>query len=141
MLNRFRLHVQPRALAIAGVLAILAVEVSRTSMQLAAQSVPTVVMSGLDNPRGMAFGPEGALYVAEAGRGPSDHSCFNDPSQATCICPTCFVNPTPEQAQQHTCGAAPTGTVCSGPTGAISRLWRGLQERVLTGLPSWASVA
>src|SRR5262245_36015808 len=29
----------------------------------------TVVMSGLDNPRGLAFGPEGGLYVAEAGRG------------------------------------------------------------------------
>jgi hypothetical protein len=28
-----------------------------------------VVMSGLDNPRGLAFGLDGALYVAEAGRG------------------------------------------------------------------------
>jgi hypothetical protein len=27
------------------------------------------VMSGLANPRGLAFGPEGALYAAEAGRG------------------------------------------------------------------------
>jgi len=25
-------------------------------------------MSGLDNPRGLAFAPNGALYVAEAGR-------------------------------------------------------------------------
>jgi hypothetical protein len=57
----------------------------------------TVVMSGLDNPRGLAFGPEGALYVAEAGR------------------------------------SGPGG---SGFTGAVSRLWRGVQERVATGLPS-----
>ena len=28
----------------------------------------TVVMSNLDNPRGLAWGPEGALYVAEAGK-------------------------------------------------------------------------
>ena len=33
-----------------------------------AQSI-TQVMSGLDNPRHLAFGPEGALYVAEAGHG------------------------------------------------------------------------
>ena len=28
-----------------------------------------VVVRGLDNPRGLAFGPEGALYIAQAGRG------------------------------------------------------------------------
>jgi hypothetical protein len=99
-------------------------------------------MRGLDNPRGMAFGPEGALYVAEAGRGPSDHSCFNDPTQSDCMCPTCFLDPTLEEVQQHTCMARVGGqTVCSGPTGAVTRLWRGVQERVVTGLPSYANSA
>src|SRR6267378_4565446 len=36
--------------------------------RLEAQNV-TVVASGLDGPRGLKFGPDGALYVAEAGRG------------------------------------------------------------------------
>ena len=40
------------------------------SLALAGSAVAqTVVMSGLDNPRGLAFAPNGALYVAEAGRG------------------------------------------------------------------------
>lgn len=76
----------------------------------------TVVMCGLDNPRGLAFGPEGSLYVAEAGRGGfgrSDAQCFTGPAG---------------------------GTRCYGPTGAISRLWNGVQERVATRLPSHASV-
>jgi glucose/arabinose dehydrogenase len=34
-----------------------------------AQPAPTVVARGLDAPRGLAFGPGGELYVAEAGRG------------------------------------------------------------------------
>jgi hypothetical protein len=34
-----------------------------------AQPSVTVVMSSLDNPRGLAFAPNGALFVAEAGRG------------------------------------------------------------------------
>jgi hypothetical protein len=71
----------------------------------------TVVMTGLDNPRGLAFGPEGALYVAEAGRGGVG---------------PCFVN---------------MQTVCYGPTGAVSRLSRGTQERIVTGLPSFANAA
>jgi hypothetical protein len=77
----------------------------------AAQPTLSVVMSGLDNPRGLAFGPEGGLYVVEAGRG-GDGPCQVLRNQVQCY----------------------------GPTGALSRLWRGSQERVVTGLPSYAMV-
>ena len=53
-----------------------------------------VIASGLDNPRGLAFGPDRALYVAEAGRG----------GNGKCI----------------TNGAG--ATVCFGNTGAITRI-------------------
>ncbi len=76
--------------------------------------VVTVVMRDLDSPRGLAFGPEGALYVAEAGRG-----------GAGLENPFCFTGPF-------------GGILCYGPTGAVSRLWHGIQERVATGLPSVA---
>lgn len=72
--------------------------------------IATVVMSGLDNPRGLAFGPEGALYVVEAGRGGT-----------------------------RPCIVLRGMNMCYGPTGALTRLWRGTQERVATGLPSYAS--
>jgi len=112
---------------------------------IAAQDAPqvTVVMSGLDNPRGLAFGPERGLYVAEAGRGPSAASCFTSPDQ--------FTTKTPEGEIVFGCGCSRPNTsvkdctqptdiiLCSGPTGAVSRLWRGRQERLVTGLPSWAT--
>lgn len=68
----------------------------------------TVVMSGLDAPRGLAWGPEGGLYVAEAGG-----TAVNGP-----------------------CVAVARGQNCYSGTGAITRLWRGKQERVASGLPS-----
>ncbi len=68
-------------------------------------------MSGLDNPRGLAFAPNGALYVAEAGRGGAG---------------PCVVQ------------AATGETRCFGTSGAISRLWRGQQSRVAEGLESHA---
>jgi hypothetical protein len=77
-----------------------------------AASAPQPVMTGLDNPRGLAWGPEGGLYVAEAGRGGS----------GVCV-------PSPD---------VPTAVRCYGATGAVSRLWHGVQERVVTGLPSVA---
>jgi hypothetical protein len=74
------------------------------------QSAITVIMSGLDNPRGLAFGPDGALYVAEAGRGGEGPSIVLRGE-----------------------------TLYSGPTGAVSRLRRGYQQRIATGLPSLAA--
>jgi hypothetical protein len=71
--------------------------------------IVTVVMSGLDNPRGLAFDSQGDLYVAEAGRGGSGP-----------------------------CVAIGAANYCYGPTGAVSRLAQGVQTRVATGLPSIA---
>jgi hypothetical protein len=71
----------------------------------------TVVMSGLDNPRGLAFAPNGALYVTEAGRGGDG---------------PCLVNPGSGEER------------CFGRTGAITRLWKGQQSRILEGLESHA---
>jgi hypothetical protein len=75
---------------------------------LQAQGTSTVVASGLDNPRGMAFGPEGALYVAESGRGG--------------ISPCIVLRGQP---------------ACYGPTGALRRVWRGTQVRVAADLPTY----
>jgi hypothetical protein len=70
-----------------------------------------VIVTGLDNPRGLDFGPDGALYIAEAGRG-GDGPCIAGPEG---------------------------GEVCYGPTGAVTRIDDdGEQEQVATGLPSVA---
>ncbi|MDP9189593.1 MAG: ScyD/ScyE family protein [Actinomycetota bacterium] len=66
--------------------------------------------SDLDNPRGLDFGPWGALYVAEAGRG----------GEGPCI-------------------EGEDGTVCAGVSGAITKIWHGKQRRVLEDLPSIAA--
>ncbi len=72
----------------------------------------TPIMSGLDNPRGLAFGPDRALYVVEAGRGGTG---------------PCVVVMGAEQ--------------CIGLTGAVSRrAFREQQQRIITGLPSLARV-
>lgn len=74
----------------------------------------TVVASGLSNPRGLTWGPDGALYIAEAGKG----------GNGTCI-------PGPEG-----------GDVCFGTSGAVTRVTMDVnrqptaQEQVVTGLPS-----
>jgi hypothetical protein len=93
----------------AAVLAVLA------PASLVAQSSRLVIASGLDNPRGLNFGPDGFLYVAEAGRGGVSTICL------------------PQG------GAPPTAPPsCYGPTGAITRVGATGQLRVVTGLPSHA---
>jgi hypothetical protein len=80
------------------------------SGSLVAQGPLEVIASGLDNPRGLDFGPEGALYVAEAGRG-GEGPCIEGPEG---------------------------GDVCLGQTGGITRIWRGAARRIVSHLPSLA---
>ena len=71
---------------------------------------PEVVATGLDNPRKLTIGPDGALYVAEGGKGGEGPPCVTGPEGATCY----------------------------GPSGAISRIAGGVRTRVLEGLASLA---
>jgi hypothetical protein len=72
-----------------------------------------VIAAGLHNPRGLNFGPDEALYVAEAG----------------------FGGPGP-------CAPGPEGTRCYGPSGSIAKidLRHDTISRVVKGLPSLADI-
>src|SRR5664279_4641900 len=76
----------------------------------------TVVANGLDGPRGLKFGPDGALYVAEAGRGGPNggFACEQVP--------------------------APVGPYHGGLTARVSRISaHGQRTTVVSGLPSGMS--
>jgi hypothetical protein len=74
----------------------------------------SVYATGLNNPRGMKFGPDGALYVAEGGMGGTASSVG--------ICPQVV---------------APIGPYTGGNTGRISRIGLlGARSTVVDGLPS-----
>ena len=98
------------ALSVVPALTASAQPVARGTIVHPAPSLP-VVARGLDNPRGLSFGPDGALYVAESGRGGAGP-----------------------------CQTGPEGgdEVCFGRSGAITRIRYGHQKRILAGLPSLA---
>lgn len=99
-----------RSAAVGGLVALAASTVlAGTALAGVAPSPGTVVASGLDNPRGLAFGPDGSLYVAEAGTGGAGP-----------------------------CVDGPEGPACLGSTGAVTRVKRGVQTRIVDGLPSLA---
>jgi len=93
-----------RALAVLGATALMMVGMAPA----VAQTGTAVVASGLNNPRGLTFSPNGGLYVAEAGTGGSG-PCF----------------------------AGPEGQACFGHSGSVTRIDGAGQRRVLTGLPSY----
>lgn len=75
----------------------------------------TVFASGLNNPRGLTFGPRGGLYVAEGGLG---GTMMTTPTQCTQV-------------------RAPIGPYSGGYTARISKINRkGVRATVAAGLPS-----
>lgn len=79
------------------------------ALSAGSQTVTTIAM-GLNGPRGLEFGPDGALYVAEAGKGGTN--------------PPCVVVPQ-------------VGPYHGGPTATVSRIApNGDRTIVVSGLPS-----
>ncbi|MFD8556927.1 ScyD/ScyE family protein [Streptosporangium canum] len=102
--------------AASGGIAALAVAVAPVTTAHAADDTAKVVAKGLDSPRGLFFGPDGTLYIAESGHG----------GKVTCTTPPA---PKGEKAEK----------MCLGLTGRVSTLKDGKTSVLIGGLPSAAS--
>jgi hypothetical protein len=84
------------------------VSLSNGRVSAAPSAVMSTVATGLNHPRGLEFGPNGGLYIAEAGTGGAGP-----------------------------CTILPTGlNVCYGTTGAVVEVLGGVQSDYITGMPS-----
>ncbi|HEY4342505.1 MAG TPA: ScyD/ScyE family protein [Steroidobacteraceae bacterium] len=99
------------ALALAGMIAMGAAQ----SVSAQVPSEFTVVASGLNAPRGLKFGPDGGLYVAESGTGGTNKTTTSQCAQVP----------------------GPVGPYAGGNTGAIVKISRnGKVSAVASGFPS-----
>jgi hypothetical protein len=101
-------HTTLRLVGLAAVVWLLGLSAGTTSAGTAHPSL-RLVATGLDNPRKIFLGAGGAVYVAEAGTGGTDECLGTGASKA-----------------------------CIGLTGSITRIAKGVQTRVVTGLVSFA---
>ncbi|MFN6480320.1 ScyD/ScyE family protein [Nostoc sp. DedQUE07] len=83
-----------------------------SGMKAASAASFSVIADGLYNAGGLSFGPDGDLYVTEAGIGGS----------GSCVPPA----------------SGQGDSLCYGTSGAVTKIENGKTERILTGLPSIA---
>lgn len=91
---------------------LLALGVGEAVKAQTANFTTSVFASGLDNPRRLNFRPDGTLYVVEAGIGGDEIENVVVPEVGIIL--------------------------DGGQTGALTRIQNGVQERIITGLPSYA---
>jgi len=101
-----------RRMLVAGAASLLLVATTAGAAAAGGASGPVVIANHLNNPRQLAFGANGKLLVAEAGKG----------GTVRCI-------------------SGPEGDNCLGATGSITEVsrWGGDQHRIITGLLSGAA--